>query len=680
MDFGNAFNVFFESLGSLFTPSTLVLIVIGVVIGSLVGFLPGLGSIAAMALLLPFTYGMSPFEAFALLLGMYAVVATMGDLTSILFGVPGSPDAAALIVDGHPLATQGQARRAMAASVAAGTIGALIGAGALAVTVVVISPFILAIGSPETLMLTLLGISVLASVSGRSLLKGVIAGCFGLLLSTVGPNAQTGIVRYGFGWPYLIDGLPLVAVALGLFAIPEVVGLHRSKSSLAAGTSRGSSSSWHGTLDAMRHFGLIVRSSVIGVATGALPGIGGSAGQWMAYAHAKHTSKTPELFGKGAIEGVIAPGATNNSREGGGLIPTVAFGVPGSGAMAVLLGAFLVLGIRPGPDMLTVHLDITFFMVWVLVVANILGSLLAYLLLKRLERLTFIRGDVLAPFITVLIFVGAVSATGQTGDLLIAMVTGLVAIAMQIYRWPVVPLLLGLVLGHEAENNLNISVNAYGWVWLTRPLVLVIAAVLILMLILSTRQHAKEYGDPKASASDEVAGTQGSVVLPACVLVVAVAAFVTAQQWPIEGKFFPQIVSGVLAVLAAFATLQAYRALRRPPTPAVEVDPSPASGVAVGARPTGAQVPRSTARSGMRERIAAPTMLSGALWLVAAAISVVVLGFACGLFVFVLFYLRLVVDARWWKAIAGALAAAVFVEVFLVELMGVQLPPGVLLS
>ncbi|HKA34248.1 MAG TPA: tripartite tricarboxylate transporter permease, partial [Candidatus Binatia bacterium] len=353
------------------------LMMIGMGLGFVVGLLPGIGGAATLALMLPFIFKMSPAEGFAFLLGMHSVAATTGDITSILFGVPGEAISAATVVDGYPMAKKGEAGRALGAALMSSLIGALIGALVLALAIPVVRPLVLSFGSPELFMLAMVGIACITSLSGlgvRGQIRGFAMGLFGLLLSTIGQERQSGTLRFDLGLMYLWDGLDLVPVLVGIFAIPEIIDLavrgtaiagDRQPENLQAGVIEG-------IKDTFRHFWLVVRCSAVGVFIGILPGAGGGVAQWVAYAHAVQSAKDTKdraRFGKGDVRGVLGPGAANNSKEGGELIPTVAFGVPGGGAMAILLGGFLIMGLTPGPDMLTKHLPITFSMVWTLVIA-----------------------------------------------------------------------------------------------------------------------------------------------------------------------------------------------------------------------------------------------------------------------------------------------------------------------
>ncbi len=467
------------------------LMLVGMALGFVVGLLPGIGGAATLALMLPFVFKMSPVEAFAFLLGMHSVAATTGDITSILFGVPGEGLSAATVVDGHPMAKNGEAGRALGAALSASLVGALIGAVALAISIPIVRPLVLSFGSPELFMVTVMGIACITSLSGlgtRAQLKGFAMGFLGLLLATIGQERQSGILRYDFGLIYLWEGLELIPVLVGIFAIPEIIDLAVRRSSIAgdAPPAKIGAGVWQGVKDTFRHFWLVVRCSAVGVFVGILPGAGGGVAQWMAYAHAVQSAKDAadrDRFGKGDVRGVLGPGAANNSKEGGDLIPTIAFGVPGSGAMAILLGAFLIMGLHPGPEMLSKHLAVTYSMVWTLVIANVIAVLLSLALLPYLARVTSIRGSLILPFLVLLVFIGSYTANRQIADLVVTLAFGALGYLMMRFGWPRAPLVLGFVLGKLAETYLFISVARYGFAWLTQPLVLVLIALTVLVVV-----------------------------------------------------------------------------------------------------------------------------------------------------------------------------------------------------
>ena len=342
------FDAFIDGLLLVLQWKAFGLMLLGMGLGFCVGLLPGIGGAATLALMIPFVFKMSPAEAFAFLLGMHSVAATTGDITSILFGVPGEGLSAATVVDGYPMAKNGEAGRALGAALMSSLVGALIGAVALALAIPIVRPLVLTFGSPELFFLSMIGIACITSLSGlgvRGQIRGFAMGLLGLLLSTIGQERQSGSLRFDMGLMYLWEGLDLVPVLVGIFAIPELVDLAVRGTSIAGdrpaeNLARGV---MEGIKDTFRHFWLVVRCSAVGVFVGVMPGAGGGVAQWMAYAHAVQSakdSKDRERFGKGDVRGVLGPGAANNSKEGGDLVPTIAFGVPGSGAMAILLGGF----------------------------------------------------------------------------------------------------------------------------------------------------------------------------------------------------------------------------------------------------------------------------------------------------------------------------------------------------
>ncbi len=510
----------------VFSPSVLGFVIAGVSIGLVVGLLPGLGGPVGLAVLLPFTFEMPALEAFAFLLGMLSVTSTASDITAVLFGVPGDAVSAALVVDGHPMAKQGRVGVALGASLSSSLLGALIGALALAVALPFLRPMVLLFGSPELFMLTVLGITFVASLSQGNLLKGLLAGGMGICFSFIGMDGRTGIARYTFDQLALWDGIGLVAVAVGLFAIPELVDLAVSGGSIGevespedrpeagtdgvgdhlaaastvlAATSVDTARRREGPSRApemdqvgrggvmgevlvgmratLRHKALMIRCSLIGVFVGIMPGLGGSVAQWVAYAHAVQSSDKQHEFGTGRIEGVIGPGAANNSKEGGSLIPTIAFGVPGSVTMAILLGAFLIKGLTPGPSMVGTNLNLTVSFIWIIAFANIVAVALCLIAISPIIRIARVRGSLLIGAISLLVLIGAYSEKTSMVDLWIVLFFGVLGLIMHVLEWPRPPLLLGLVLGALAENYLFISQSRYGWTWLSRPLVMVIAVV-----------------------------------------------------------------------------------------------------------------------------------------------------------------------------------------------------------
>jgi len=481
------FDAFTEGLFMVLQWKPFIYLLIGSFIGFWVGILPGLGGGATLALMIPFIYKMTPQEALPFLLGMHSVVQTTGDITSILFGIPGESTTVATIVDGYPMAKKGEAGRALGAALMSSLVGALFGAGFLAISIPIVRPLVLAFGSPEMLMVILLGLTCISTLSGhgkRGLLLGLLSGGLGFLCSLVGQDRQAGILRFTFGQLYLWNGLQIIPVVVGLFAIPEVVDLAVRGTAIAGNVSYGKLGKGvrEGIRDTFRHFWLTVRCSAIGSFIGILPGLGGGVAQWVSYAHATQSAKTVEeqdAFGKGDVRGVLGPGAANNSKEGAGLIPTVAFGIPASSGMAILMGAFFLMGLVPGPEMLTKHLSLTFSMVWTIVISNIIIVAVSLLFINKIANMTTIRGAILIPFILLLAFIGSYTANNHLGDLVVTLIFGGLGYFMVRFGWPRPPFILGFILGKLAETYLYTSTTRYGAAWLLRPKVMIIFCIAV---------------------------------------------------------------------------------------------------------------------------------------------------------------------------------------------------------
>src|SRR5438445_294939 len=334
----------------LMEPHRLMFLALGCIMGLVLGIIPGIGGLTGTAMLLPFTFNMDPYAAFALLLGLGATTATGDPIPAILFGVPGGAASAATVLDGYPMAKKGEAGRALSAAYMSSLMGGVFGALLMAISIPILRPVMLFIGSPELLAFSVLGISMVAVLSGNAPLRGITAGCLGVMIAMIGTDPQTGTLRWTFDSLYLWDGLPLTPLLLGVFALPELCDLLIGRVAIASDTGMANiyKGQWQGVKDCFSHWWLIMRCSWIGGGIGSIPGISASVVDWLAYGHALKTEKgASATFGKGDVRGVIASESSNNAKEGGALVPTVAFGVPGSATMAILLGAFLIHGLVP---------------------------------------------------------------------------------------------------------------------------------------------------------------------------------------------------------------------------------------------------------------------------------------------------------------------------------------------
>ena len=479
------FEASIQGLTSLFTPTVAIYMFLGVLWGLLIGILPALGGITAMALMLPFAVTAGLEAGISLLLGAH-IGTIYGDAAcSILFKVPGSGKAIVHCFDGYPMTQQGQGARALGATATSAFIGGIIGAVALTLTLPLMRAFMLALGPPEYFMMGVWGLSVIAVFAEGSVLKGLVAAGLGLMVSFIGQDPVTATLRYTFGNLYLMDGLSFPVVAVGLFAISQVMSMHiKGGSIMEKGVNLEGSSVWQGMRDVFDHWPLVVRSSILGLWIGALPGIGNVVGTMAAYGQAVQTSKHPEKFGKGNVEGVIAPTSTMGANEGGALMPTLGFGIPGGETMAILLSAFIVLGIAPGRDMLEHRLPLVFSMVWMIVIANMLTTAIGILTAPQLAKIATLPGHVIIPLVLAVSVVGAYSMDGAIESVVVAVIFGFLGYFMDKYDFSKADFAIGMVLGLLIEQYMQVSITTYGNLFvITRPVSLAMLLGILFTLI-----------------------------------------------------------------------------------------------------------------------------------------------------------------------------------------------------
>ncbi|MEE8517013.1 MAG: tripartite tricarboxylate transporter permease, partial [Alphaproteobacteria bacterium] len=480
----------------LSSPYTMWMLLLGTGIGIFFGAVPGLGGRLAIAVTIPFIFGKEMIPGAVFLLSMHAVTGTSGQISSILFGVPGTGDDAATIVDGYPMAKKGQAGLALGASLMASGIGGVIGAGVLAILIPVIEPIVLKFSPAEFFFLALLGITFVAFVSGSAIFKGIVVGLYGMMLAFVGMDPQTGIARYSEDLLFLWDGLDLITAVLALFAVPEMIHLG-VKGGAISSVSRefadtGVRAQLKGCLLVFKHWWLVLRTSMIGAFIGILPGLGGSAAAWICYGHAVQSAKDPEMFGKGDVRGVIAPETATNSKEGGSLLPTLFFGVPGSSGMAILLGAFLILGIQPGPMMLVQQLDLVWILIWALVVSNLLAVVILLFITRWVALLTFVRGGILIPVVLIITVLGTLLAKGQWENVIMLGILSMIGYGLLKYDWPRPPFAIGIILGAIAEQSLNKAWQLWRWDFFVRPLSVILAAMILITIAFAIYRGHKD--------------------------------------------------------------------------------------------------------------------------------------------------------------------------------------------
>lgn len=443
-----------NGLSLLFTLQGVFYLFLGVLVGLVFGVIPGLGGTTALALLMPLTFGMKPYLAITLVGGIMGSVTFGGSLSAILINTPGTAPNAATCFDGYPLAQKGKAGMAIGAAAASSSIGGLFGVMILVAVIPFARQFVLMFGPPEFFMLALLGMSAIAASTGRYFLRGLIAASVGLILAFVGYDRVTGGVRFTGGLEYLWDGISLVPMLTGLFAISEMINLTIKRGTVAKTTSKTEISGvLEGVKATLRNFRIVLRGSAIGAFIGAVPGVGGTVASFVAYSATVQLSKRPERFGTGDIQGVIAPESANNAKDGGALIPTLAFGIPGSAEMAVFLGILTLHGLDPGPRMLIEHQGIIFSLILALSVACVLASLIGLLTARYLTMITFIDVHLLIPAVVSVAMVGVYALHGSFGDVVVTLISGIVGYLMLRFDYPRVPLVIAFVLGGLAERS-----------------------------------------------------------------------------------------------------------------------------------------------------------------------------------------------------------------------------------
>ena len=556
-----------SALSIISDPERLMFVGLGTVLGLIIGVIPGIGGLVGLALLLPFTFAMDPYTALAFLVGVQAVTTTSDTIPAVMFGVPGTTGSAATVLDGYPMAKKGEAGRAYGAAFTASVCGGLFGAFILAISIPVIRPFIMAVGTPELLAICLLGLTLVVSLSHRALFKGLIAACLGLLFATIGDEPQTGEMRWTFDNFYLWDGLSLVPVALGLFAVPEMIDLGASKRSISRKSEK--MSPWDqlkGLRDVADNWWLVIRCSSIGTLLGAIPGLGANVIDWISYGYAARVLPgARDSFGKGDVRGVIASESANNAKEGGALVPTLAFGVPGSASMAILLGAFLIHGIAPGPKMLGDQLDVTFTLIWTVAIANILGAGLCFAMAGHFAKLATVRSGLLVPLVFGIMIIGAYQGAKDYADLIVLLSFGILGWGMKRLNWPRPPLILAFVLGGLVENYLFISQLRYSYEWMLMPLPLI---TLLLISFLLARPlvvrflpswKAVDFSNTKnGNAQKHVRtghATRGEMLADilfwASVVALMIYVFVSSSSWQGPARMLPQAiaVAGLITAL-----------------------------------------------------------------------------------------------------------------------------------
>ncbi|MBI3919725.1 MAG: tripartite tricarboxylate transporter permease [Betaproteobacteria bacterium] len=639
-----------QGLLTLLSVQHLLFLLLGTLLGLVVGILPGLGGIAGLSLLLPFVYGGDPTLVLPMMIGLLAVTNTSDTFPAVLLGIPGTSSAQATIMDGFPLAQRSEAARALGAAFSASLLGGLFGALLLTLAIQFARPLILAVGFGEQLMLVVLALTMVGMLTGASALKGLIMCGVGLLLGSMGAAPATAEYRLAFNTVYLSDGIPLVIVGLAMFAVPEMVEILRRRTTISSLPELGSGT-LRGFAETLRHKWLVVRCSSLGVLVGALPGLGGSVTNWVAYGHAVQTAKDRSLFGKGDIRGVIGPESANNADNGGALMPTLMFGIPGSGSMAVFLGGLILIGVEPGIGMMERHLDLTFIIIWSLALANVIGTAICLFLAKPIARLTLVPFTMLAPFMIVIIYFAAFQATRAWEDLITLFVLGIVGMYMKRFGWSRPALLIGFVLSMRLDASVYQSIQVYGMTFLERGGVQFMLALIAVSVFLAARM--KPHREP-LSADGPFAPVNKMPQAIFLGVITAAVLYVIYDVWHIAflGKVFP--ISVALITLALLAAAMVLMSSKRPNYVLFDSE-----------------------REWRGEERPVRSDLHYQGWILGLLAAVAAFGFILGIFVYITAFLRVKAGVRWHWAMVGALGAIALLTI-IGHLLVLYYPSGLL--
>lgn len=524
---------------------------IGIAMGMVFGAAPGLSAKMGILLLMPLMFNMDPAFGIVLLISMHAVIHTGGSISSILLGVPGGAAEAATVIDGFAMAKKGQAGEALGASMAASAVGGVIGAICYFALLPVFAVIGHLFGAPEYLLLALIGLSAVSTVSEGSPLKGLAMAALGLLAGAVGMDHATGTPRFVFGQLELWDGLNILTIVTGFFAVPELLDLARHQMSrLHAATAIAGCTYralFAGMVATWTHRWLTLRTTLIGVAIGMMPGLGAEVASWIGYGHAVQSAKDKSRFGNGAVEGVIAPETANNSKEGGAFLPTVAFGVPSTATMALIVAAFAVLGLPVGPVLIDEHADLVTLIGWTILWSNVLAVALFLAVLPVVGRIVYLRIDIMAPIVIAIVVTGTLIESVGWWEIVTLFVVSILGCALATLNWPRAPFVLGFIMGQLAEINLVKTIHLYSWSALVRwPSLLLLAGLAFVLFTTLIRRHSEKRGIV----------TAGDGILAAILCAMFAAAVMVALRYPLEARAMPVfagtvgcLITGVLVVI-----------------------------------------------------------------------------------------------------------------------------------
>jgi TctA family transporter len=656
-----------QGISNLLHAHVIMAMIVGIGVGTVTAVTPqGLGMPLVYALAFPVVIRWDPITAIAFLIGASAVSSICAAYLPILFGLPGGAGSQATVLDGYPMGRAGEARRALGASFMAGGVGAVIGTLTLAAAIPVARPIIYLMGSPELFVVVFWGLTMVAVLAGKAPVKGLIAGAFGLLLSTVGQQEQSGVMRYTFGQIYLLDGFSISMIVLGLFGIPAALDLALTRMGIEQAPAPLRGSLLEGVKDTLRHFWLVVRCSFFGVWVGIIPGLGSQVVDWLSYGYAAQSCKgAADTFGKGDVRGVIAPESSNDAKDGGDLITLLLLGIPQSAVTALFLALLLTWGLVPGPELVQQHADVIYTIIFVQGFAGVIGTMIGFILARQLAKLAEVRYSILVPIIMAAVFLGAFSTNRDSADLLAVVLFGGLGYLMKRFGVPRPPLVLGLVLGHLLERYLYRSMMTYGFSWLTFPSVVVLLVLVATSLGFSLLHQMKGRVTPQQSPGE---GRKLRVrVQPASLIVLLfLAAFLVATvlgwNWRYIAKLMPVYfvaIPGLILCLAQLCRdLVGWEQRKAADQGNFEMDEK--------------------FRGGLDTRTEVRRTFTFFDWLAAGAIGIWLLGITIALPILVLTYALVDGREKWWVSLSLAGGIFLFLWGLFQHIFNIWWPPGVL--
>jgi TctA family transporter len=686
--------------------------VLGCLNGVIFGVLPGLSGSVGIALMIPFTYSMGATEAMALFVAALSGQTFAGSVSAILLNTPGTSPNAATTFDGYPLARKGRGGFAIGISATSSFLGSLVGVAVLIALFPLMRGIILAFSFPEFTMLGVLGLAAIAVAARGSMLKGLISGLVGLVISFVGFAPIGGDIRYVFGQAELYDGIGIVPVLIGLFAITEALRLLTSNQSVAKDVDAlrfGRSQVWEGVVYTVKKPFLVLRSSLLGTGIGIVPAVGGTLAAFLAYFQAAKTVKDPK-FGTGDPRGVVAPESANDAKDAGAALPTLAFGIPGSADWAIILGAMVIHGVTPGPNLIKETPDIVWTAILVILGASLVSSLIGIIAAPKLIQVTRLRPSLLAPIVIVLAVTGAFGLELRVTDVVLALGFGFLGYAMKQVGMPVIPLILGLILGPMVERSFSQSLSIFGGpsIFVTRPislvLVLLTVGIIVYEVIAGRRERKKNPRSIDEGVQEAI--RPRSLALIGGMGATAAIAFVIALDFTPESRRFPLLTAGLLAVFAAvYLSVAAVPWLRRRLGGLIadgggmeqmaarvpeddDLTPSTVTGADLESEPgdPGLELavrPKTTVTTEQEfdEEDLAPgkRLLKSVILLVALALGTLLVGLAVAVPIILVLFFRFVGRESWRLTTVLTVGTLIVLYIAFVSLLGVPLEGGLLL-